>query len=358
MKGGEAGASVKIATFNLYHFAEPDIWWYARDAAAPSERAPRFSAAEWAAKTAWISATLAEMDADIVGFQEVVSVEALQSLCAAAGYPNFAVAAAPRFREEAGERIYVRPIQAVASRWPMTADPVAPRPGFGPSLGLPEAWSFRRTPVRAQVEIPEIGAVVVYCCHLKSPGVAVGDAPLAGAEALAPARADLEALSRAHAFASIQRVAEASALYHDAMATVAEAPARLVAVIGDFNDAPGSPALRASTPYAAFERDGGGASEGEGGAAAESDLYRLVDAVRLSPRDPLSDTRPATHRSGAAGDVIDFVLASAAAHPWRATARFTVSAAEVHDAHFRRDDPRRTSDHAPVSATFARCAGV
>ena len=349
-RGGMGGMTVsfKVATINLYHFAEPGIWWYACELEAPPPVRPCFDAVEWAAKTVWLSGVLADMDADLIGFQEVVSVEALRLLCAEAGYPYFATVAEPRIIEEGGERVYRRPVQAAAARVPFEAAPVRAPEGFAAALGL-TAWDFRRPPLAARLEAPGIGPVAVFCCHLKSPGVSVEDAPMAGVEALAPERRAVEAISRAHAFAAMQRVLEASALRHAACEEIARGLAAgappLALVIGDLNDAPDSPALRALTADAPFERDGGAAAEGGG---VSGNPYQLFDAYRLSPRHLSTDHRPATHRSGAQGAAIDFVLASGCGRggPIR------LASHQVWDRHFIAGAPRTSSDHAPVSAGF------
>ena len=63
-------AALKMATFNLYHFAEPGIFWHERKPAAT------YSQTQWAEKKAWITSMVAGMDADVIGFQEVVSQRA------------------------------------------------------------------------------------------------------------------------------------------------------------------------------------------------------------------------------------------------------------------------------------------
>lgn len=343
------GAMLRVATLNLYHFAEPGVWWYA--AAGDN----RFDAAEWAAKRAWLSAELAAMDADVVGFQEVVAVGALADLTRAAGYAHFALVAEPRIAVEGGRRIYRRPVQALASRLPLEAEAVAPRPGFAAALGLAEGWSFRRPPVKARLRFGGRDCVI-YCAHLKSPGVSADDAPMDGEAALEPARRQAEGLSRAHAFAAMQRVMEASALYHDVSATLAAAPETLAIVMGDLNDGPDSPSLKALTPSAPAERDGGAVPAPDGAEAGAAPL--LIDAHRLAPRALSADARPSTHRAGAEGSAIDFILVSAAAHQPRGRSSaerrgWRLTEHRVFDAHFHRADPRVTSDHAAVLAALA-----
>jgi predicted extracellular nuclease len=70
--------SLTLATFNLKNLALPGERLY-------TARQPAYTQAEFDQKTRWIGARLAEMDADIIGFQEVWSVEALRACFAAAG---------------------------------------------------------------------------------------------------------------------------------------------------------------------------------------------------------------------------------------------------------------------------------
>lgn len=340
--------SFRVASFNLYHFAEADVWWYEHASAAPETTRPCFSVAEWAAKTSWISSVLAEINADVVGFQEVVSVEALRLICAALGYAHFATIAEPRLVEIDGATVYRRPVQAVASRIPFSAEAAQAPAGFAAAFGLAEGWGFRRPPVLARLQPPGFGPVALFCCHLKSPGVSVDDVAMVGEEGLDMVRRTVQGLSRAHAFATMQRVLEASALRHLACAEIDRGAAvgtpPHVMVIGDLNDTPDSPALRALTADIPSERDGGAAKSGD----ISNSSHILRDAFRLSARELGSDLRPPTHRSGAAGEAIDFILTSAGGQD----DPVTVAAHQVWSQHFIAGDPRTTSDHAPVSADF------
>lgn len=352
-----------LATLNLYHWAEPSIGWYARDA--------RHSAEGWAAKQNWLRAILAAMDADFVGFQEVVSIDALRALCAEAGYPHFAVAAQPRIAEtDEGARYYTRPVQAAACRHPMETAPLAADPAIAGALGLASDRDFRRPPLRARVEIPGVGPMTAIVCHLKSPGVSEDDAPLPeafrGAEGGAEdaARARLEGLSRAHAFSGIQRVFEASALHRAALSLIAEGDGP-VAVLGDLNDTLGSPPLSALTPRRAAERDGGAPSPGGAEEAiAQEQRFLLADAAAFDTRRPYPfasrGPRP-THRHGATGAVIDFILISGALWPkGNASGEHRVRElrSSVADRHFIAARPAESSDHAGVAAQFIFERGV
>lgn len=343
---------IRVATLNLYHFAEPGVWWYVPAASGGGG----YDDESWSAKLAWLRMTLDAMAPDIISFQEVVSVDALSELCRDAGYPYLATVSEPRFSAEHPE-VYNRPVNAVASRWPLRAEAVVVDPAVSRTLGFAHERAFRRAPVKALAAAPGFGDVLVYCAHLKSPGVGVADALMAGQHE-PPEDDDAfelwthRALSRAHAAATIQRSAEAALLYHDVVASVAAAPKRPVFVTGDLNDTPESGALAALNPGRAMERDGGDGAFGTGPGEPPPPRYALFDAYRLAPKDLRSDRRPLTFRRGADGAVIDFVLVSAALHPGGADQVARVVSHAVMDQHFVGMHPALTSDHAPICVTI------
>lgn len=344
--------SFRVATLNLYHWAAPGIGWYRAGAVHSPEG--------WALKRAWLAATLAEMDADLVGFQEVVSVEDLAEVCAEAGLPHFSTVAAPHFRADAPPEapVYNRPVQAVAGKAPFISAAAVPPKGVAGALGVSTDRDFRRAPLRVTVERGAEGPLVFYCCHLKSPGVGAEDALISGAssppqDAVAAVRWRHEGLARAHAAAAIQRVFEAAALHHLAMADLAEDPARPVFVVGDLNDVWDSSALRALTAHRAFERDGGAAdgdmeSEDKALQVGAAMRFRLMDAWAMARSPAQPERRPPTHRAAARGETIDFILASTNIEnvTWR-----------VHDRHFIGGSPADSSDHAGVSVCYTRPRG-
>lgn len=337
----------KIATLNLFHWAEPGIRWIS----AHRTHSP----ASWRAKRDWLAATLTAIDADAVALQEVVSVDALRETAAAAGYPYCATIAEPILDQaaETGQtgapaRIYRRAVNAVISRTPMTAAPISVRPHLAAALGLHEGRHLRRPPIAAELELPGLGPATLIGVHLKSPGAVSGETQLAGAQApttpAEAARARVEGLARSHGAAAIQRLYEATALQHDVTERIARSPRRPVIVLGDFNDAPDSPTLRALLSRA------GGAPEAEPDPSAE--LWRLVDAQRLAPRSLRRDARTPTHLDGADARTLDYILVSSALHPWRPDRVGDVVATEVFAPWFDGGDPTASSDHAAVVTTL------
>lgn len=340
-------AGFSVATLNLFHYAAPPIWWYGVGDPRGGLAIPRHAPEGWAAKRAWLTALLREMDADLVGFQEVVSVADLAVLCRDAGYGAFFAAGEPAIETRDGEQVYTRPVQAVAARAPLAATALGAPANFAARAGLEPGWRFRRPPVWAEIETTAFGPLVVVCAHLKSWGVTIDEGPWAARsapdmDAAARVREEAEAHARGHLASVRQRTAEAAALQHAALAAVAERPERPVVLMGDFNDAPRAPALRALTATASAALHGPELAR----------CWRLYDAYDLAPPAQIS-ARPATHADDGA---LDYVLVSAALDGDLA-ARGRVVEHRVFDSHLRDGaPPERASDHAAVRVRFEALA--
>lgn len=331
------GTQATIATLNLLHWAAPGIGWHS------ARRA--HDASSWDAKRRWLSQTLTDINADVIGFQEVVSVDALADLGRERGYPHLATVEAPDIDEEDGAQVYRRSVNAVLSRRPIAASQITPRPGLAHALGLKEGRHLRREAVVADIDIAGAGPVTVVCLHLKSGGASVGDVQMATLSPPDEGRDDLEALSRSHAFAAIQRSYEAAVVRHFVSERISADPRRPVIVLGDLNDAPDSAALRILTAHRE-ELDETGA-----------DLmapWRLIDAYNLTAR-PLrgEERRRPTHRWGSSAGVLDYMLVSGALHPHNPLRAADLTQFAVHDHWFQAANPDHSSDHAAVAITIS-----
>jgi endonuclease/exonuclease/phosphatase family metal-dependent hydrolase len=195
------------------------------------------------AKLDWIARTLRACDADVVGLQEVGPVELVRGIVeriggAAVGWGEPVMGTA----DQRGIRC------ALLSRLPVTGArvhtaealdfPVFVRgdpPPFGRRIPL------RRGVVQARVEAPGLGPVEVLVAHFKSPRpVPLRTASGAELEATT-ARARAEGVLRSLAW----RASEALHVRGLVDAVLAERADAHVVVIGDLNDVPDSPALRA-----------------------------------------------------------------------------------------------------------------
>ncbi|EGU61708.1 hypothetical protein VINI7043_21311 [Vibrio nigripulchritudo ATCC 27043] len=153
---------MKLATFNLYNYLEPGNYWYSKkDKNTNTEE-------KWRKKQQWITSQLSEIEADIIGFQEVFSSESLKQLCLTLGYEHFkSVALVGQDKDD--PTLYNRPLVALASKHPIrSVTPVGTNSELAQALGISGGFSFSRTPVKAVIETEVFGLICVYVVHLKS----------------------------------------------------------------------------------------------------------------------------------------------------------------------------------------------
>lgn len=337
----------RVATFNLYHFAEPGIFWH--------ERKDRntYTSAEWAAKTDWIRARLAAMDADVVGFQEVVSADALRNLCEAEGYPYFAQAGEVLFDPEDSD-VYVNAVVALASRVPfLSVGDVQGTMDIENDTILDESFGFARTPLRAEIDLPELGPTPIYVCHFKSQGAFVSDDAI---DAIDDWRKKLQAFFANRVRAGVDQVArrgaEAGAMYQLLMRDLEQNLNRPVVLIGDLNEGPMSHTLEILTQEDRLFSIGSlNAQSIPVAALCFKYSYRLYDAyTALSPQTRI---RPITHSGFGQGTTLDYVIISNGLNARNPSRTGQVLSYKVHDDHFISETDKRTcSDHAPVVVRF------
>jgi endonuclease/exonuclease/phosphatase family metal-dependent hydrolase len=339
--------SVKVATFNLYHFAAPGIFWHERKLSAT------YSPDQWADKKGWIASVVRTMDADVIGFQEVVSHEELGALMAANGYPHFFCTGHPMFDPD-DPAVYVNGTVAIASRHPFVS--VRPLSGVG---GLPaetvidDDFNFSRTPVDAVIDLPGIGMTRIFVCHFKSQGAFVDDDQI---DALAEWDAKVRTTYMERAMAGVnqvaKRAAEAGAIYRMFRQVIDADPDAPVILLGDLNEAPGSHMI---SILSQADRVWSWGSV-EANAIPEEfaylkHVYKLYDAFNLVVMQGLS--RPNTHGGIISGSVLDYCIVSNGLNPKNPRRRGAVSKVEVYDEHFEIGPLKdRSSDHAPVVATI------
>jgi len=153
-----ANTQLTIATFNLFNYLEPPNAFY--------EFERIYSAEQWQKKQLWIAEYLGEFQPDIIGFQEVFSIESLKELVTAQGYRYFEVVDQPQVIDDF---IYRSPVVAIASRYPIVdVKAVKPNTELAQTLGLSSEFSFSRKVLRATINVPHIGNCDCYVVHLKS----------------------------------------------------------------------------------------------------------------------------------------------------------------------------------------------
>lgn len=152
-----ATKTLTFATANLFNFLKPPDAFY--------EFSNIYEEHDWQAKCEWTKSQITKLNADIIGLQEVFSIEAAQQLLAESGFPYFVTVDTPKSESD---YIYSRPVVALASKHPIThVEAVKPLNEWAKAyqIELPE---FSRKPIHTIIKVPAIGDVSVYVCHLKS----------------------------------------------------------------------------------------------------------------------------------------------------------------------------------------------
>ncbi|MDC8758828.1 endonuclease/exonuclease/phosphatase family protein [Janthinobacterium fluminis] len=209
---------IRFATFNVCNLAPPGAKLY--------DNLEPLTAEQYAAKVDWTARQLDQLDADVVGLQEIFAPATLRDVLARSRrYRDAAHACAPA--EPAAERL--TPGVALVSRLPLAA-PAAFHAAFPAGVTMPagsrDADRFARPPLHAQIALADGRALDVVVVHLKSrrPDYRNGDC---GDDPLAVGMANLRSL--------IRRGTEAVAL-RVLLAGLARDGGRPRVVLGDFND--------------------------------------------------------------------------------------------------------------------------
>ena len=209
---------IRFATFNVFNLAPPGQQLY--DNLLP------LTAEEYEAKLDWTARQIDLLDADLIGFQEIFSQDALRA--ALARTRNYRDAVHVGFDPDPGAT-RLTPSVALVSRLPLATPGVAHASfpeGVAMAEGTREGTSFSRPVIHAAVVMSPDCTVDVVVVHLKSkrPDYRNGDS---GEDPLLFGLACLRSL--------VRRGTEAVAL-RVLLARLAAENKRAQVVLGDFND--------------------------------------------------------------------------------------------------------------------------
>lgn len=350
---------LKIATLNLFNYLEPPNAYY--------EFEKIYTAQQWAKKQRWIVDYLIEYTPDVIGFQEVFSIDSLRELVGEQGYNYFALVDTP---EVIDDFIYKRPVVAIASKYPIVEVAAVEHDSeLASTLGLNSEFTFSRKVLRATITLPHIGNTDCYVVHFKSKRsmIEVDEHN----KALTPEQNIIEIL-KANVTggwgSTIQRGSEATLLMIKMIAR-REATQQPMILMGDFNNdlADGvlshlltstlrfAPAFDAKTYLAKYCLND--AWDLFVKSHLSADEHVDTDCVNTKNIDVSKPTlfRAATHYYGASSSVLDYILLSSEFDASYLGSFFEVSGYHTYDRHlinpeFERDD--LSTDHAVVLITL------
>jgi len=310
----QTNKTLTFATANLFNFVEPPGAFYDFENIYDGEA--------WKEKCHWTQEKLKVLNADIVGVQEVFSIDAARMLFEELGYPHFAVVDEPHLEQG---YIFSQPVVALASKHPIeNLGAVTPLNSIREHYQV-DTPEFSRKPIYATVDVPDIGEVAVYVCHLKS------QRPTDSLDA-----------ENAHSLvgqwlSSQQRGWEAVLLRLFMEQQYANHPIPTV-LMGDLNQTLSSDITGLLTKEV----------------SNDNKLLRLKDSWQLQSASVIESERPPTHYHFAKGNVLDYILLSQEFQPDSQYSMADVTEYQTLDAHLINpsfDKDKQASDHAFVAVT-------
>ncbi|WP_045385156.1 endonuclease/exonuclease/phosphatase family protein [Vibrio rotiferianus] len=306
---------ITFASANLFNFIAPPGAYY--------DFENIYSLDDWHDKLAWTKSQFEQLDPDVIGLQEVFSIEETKAFFAEIGYEYFATVDTPHIE---GDYIYSRPVVAVASRFPIESfEAVTFDKETLNSFGEIDAPTFSRKPVRTTIIHPIIGHISVYVTHLKSQRPADSDTPEQASRPIAR-------------WLSTQQRGWEAAMLRDAMQKQYALIPMPTVLMGDMNQA----ITPTSVNNVLTEHYGDSVTD-----------LQLNDGWELQ-MSPSLESRPATHYHFATGNVLDYILLSQEFDAHADVSIAEVTNYQVLDSHlinpsFERD--KNASDHAFVALT-------
>jgi len=332
---------LKIATFNLYNLQLPGVAMY---------HGNTYTQKQYESKIDWTAEMLERIDADIIGFQELWSPDALKAAFKKAGLDGEYSIGAKLFPNSIATAVAVKkPHRLVSKTWTkdFPRELVLKKRKSSSTSGVPDykmsiqADYFSRAVLKAKIEprqgnhnVPDI---LMYVAHLKSK---------------LPIRLDKEearkSTVKAHsaaigsALSTIRRTAEAAALrvmLNKAMKNN-NVP---VIVVGDLNDTEHSVSntlITADPSYRLMASSTRG-SRSDVGLYSSSSLqeYRSLRDVNY------------THYYNGRHETLDHILVSEQFYDYSKRRKWSFKEMHVYN-DFLEDEDRATSDHGVVTATF------
>ena len=333
---------LKIATFNLFNYLAPPNAFYDFDRI--------YSAEQWQKKQRWVATYLQTHEPDIIGFQEVFSIDSLAELVKKEGYEYFAVVDEPTVIDDF---IYRDPVVALASKFPIKE--VASIPvdkALAMQLGLTEDFTFSRQVLRVTVVFPHLGLCDCYVVHFKSKRAAWQ----AEIDRLSSLEGNVIEQFKAQVAggwaSSIQRGSEATLLMMNMIERRAK-QGNAMLLMGDFNNVLEDGILaHLVTPKLLFNNDLSHQSLARFYTLRDAwSLYEISQSAEQKEKEPRLK-RAATHYFGQSSSVLDYILLSSEFDATDQSSYFEVSDYINTDKHLINpsfDIDGESTDHAVVS---------
>ncbi len=323
---------LRVGTFNLYQFVEPPYMCYTRKG--------KYNQRQWLEKTMWIKKQIHTMDCDIIGFQEVFSKKALETLVKELGYEHFATVDDAKLSETTPNK-YTTTTVAIASKYPISnIQGVDVHTSSLEKHHFKDTFTFSRVPIKAMISLPKEKELLIYVCHLKSNRLNAFEYVFKKEDTLAQKKEHVfKLLEEKQSNALRQRLCEASSLFYDIQSSQ-HSPTVLMC---DLNDKEYSLTIDALTNPAYHD-------------ASEKSLllydasYQYKEKVYNPHPEQKKPKRTATSYFKSKGNVLDYIFISEHFNKESSKKIGRVTSYQVLDAHLQthKDGSIIQSDHAQV----------
>lgn len=316
--------TLRFGTFNLFQFVAPPFSWYIKK--------DRFTHEEFQEKKEWVSQQIKRMKCDIIGFQEVFSIDELQALCKEAGFEYFLTVDTPSIEKKS---IFTSTVVALASKYPIKdIQKVSTHKPTLKEHHYKAKTVFARKPIKALIELPNQHNIWVYVCHLKSNRLNEFEYTFKEKDTLVFKKEQTQTtLKGRYSNALRQRLCEVTSLYYDIKKQTLP-----TVLMGDMNDKQYSICLDALTNSAYYNE--------------KTKKSLLIDAYTLyrpkvhNPHPEAKEVKrtPTSYYQGY-GNIIDYIFIS---QNWLPA--FKITNYEIFDEHLQKhkDGSLLQSDHAQV----------
>lgn len=317
---------IRFATFNLFQFCAPPYSYYIKK--------DKFDEISWKQKLSWITNQIKELNADIIGFQEVFSKDELQSLVSMLGYKYFITSDTAKL--ESKNNTFKTTTVALASKYPLSE-----LLKIEQNKELKNIYSpynkFARTPIKVYITLPNQTKILFYVTHFKSNMNNNFEYHFKENDTLSYKKKMIEkAIENDYSMPLKQRLFEASTLFFDIKKNK-ETPTILVC---DLNDRQYSATIDALTNEAYHNTD----SENN---YILLDAYNLYSPIIYNPHPEFKGiVRTPTSYFLSRGNVLDYIFVSNHFD----TNNIKISSYEVFDKHLQenKNGSILKSDHAQV----------
>ncbi|RBQ32451.1 endonuclease [Arcobacter sp. FW59] len=274
---------LKVATFNLFQFCNPNFSFYTKK--------DKFNPNDWEEKKLWIKQQISKMNCDIIGFQEVFSSEDLKNLLQECGFSYFKVVDSPKC-DSKNPTVFISTTVAIASKFPIISiEKVQRKDGF----------HFAREPIKAKIQLEDKKEIYFYVTHLKSNRLNEFEYIFTQNDSLEDKLTKVElALKNNYSLSLKQRINEAKNLFFDIKSS--KIPTILVC---DLNDKEFSITIDALTNFKFYNKN------------LKENSYLLFDAYNLfkpkiyNPHPEFKGLKrtPTSYFAGK-GNILDYIFVS------------------------------------------------